>query len=60
MVFLTLWTRNHPKRWTWILDMPKFLEVILFVAMPLAWGLMVNSFFGFLRGRTNGPEGGAA
>ena len=43
--------------------MLKFLEVIVLVVLPLAWGLLINSFFELLRrrgARANGPEGGAA
>ena len=39
--------------------MPKILEVILLVIIPVAWGLSINFVFEILRGRRSrrGPRG---
>ena len=39
--------------------MSKFLEVILVIAMPLAYGLAVSGFFHWLHRRRSGPATGS-
>jgi hypothetical protein len=41
--------------------MPKILEVILLVVIPVAWGLSINFVFEILRSRPsrNGPAAGS-
>jgi len=41
--------------------MPKILEVILLVVIPVAWGLSINFVFEILRSRPSrrGPEAGS-
>jgi len=43
----------------WCNTMPKILEVILLVVIPLAWGLSINFVFEILRRRRSrrGPAG---
>ena len=43
----------------WYNTMPKILEVILLVAIPVAWGLSINFVFEVLRSRSSrrGPDG---